>query len=177
MLDLAMKYDSKLKELFSKVVFDEKYMFYNGQSWFKEYEVKKSTWDRHEFVSLDSNNNIIGFISYGVDRNSYNTHGFGAINFSDNIITFGKDVFTCFDEIFTKFKFRKCSYFVYIGNPIEKTYDKLTLKYGGRIIGTALKADRLMDGNYYDEKSYEIFREDYLRRKDELKYDKTTSHK
>jgi hypothetical protein len=71
----------------------------------------------------------------------------------------------CLDEIFTKFKFRKLKYSVFVGNPIENTYDRLTEKYGGRIIGISKQDDRLIDGDFYDLKSYEIFKDDYMKYK------------
>jgi len=52
-----------------------------------------------------------------------------------------------------------------MGNPIEKMYDKYINKYGGRIIGINKQSTKLQDGNYYDVKYYEIFRDDYLRLK------------
>lgn len=162
MIDLAVKYEEKLQELFSNIAFDEKYMFFNDCSYRDKYKASESTWNKHEFVSLDSNNNIIGYIKYGIDRDSLIANSLQIVNFSDNKVVFGRDVMKCLEEVFTKFKFRKLKYSVIVGNPIEKTYDRLTEKYGGRIIGVSLKEDKLIDGNYYDHKSYEIFRDEYL---------------
>jgi RimJ/RimL family protein N-acetyltransferase len=67
------------------------------------------------------------------------------------------------DEMFTKYNFRKLEFSVVVGNPIEKSYDRLIYKYGGRIVGTYKKHTRLMDNKYYDEKLYEIFRDDYIK--------------
>lgn len=165
MLDLAIKHETKLKELFANIVFDKKYMFYSGSSYYDAYESVKSTWNKHEFVSLDYNGNVIGYIKYNIDRETLNCNCLQIINFSDNKMIFGLDVMTCLDEIFTKFQFRKLAYGVYVGNPIEKTYDRLTKLYGGRIVGTKLQDSKLIDGNYYDFKLYEIFKEDYLGRR------------
>jgi hypothetical protein len=161
-LDLAIKYETKLQELFNSVTFDEKYMFFNGCSYRDKYKAAESTWNKHEFVSLDKKENVIGYIKYNIDRDSSVANSLQIINFTDNKIVFGRDVMQALDEVFTKFKFRKMRYSVYVGNPIESTYDKLTLKYGGRIVGVQFKDDKLLDGNYYDFKSYEIFRDDYL---------------
>jgi hypothetical protein len=52
-----------------------------------------------------------------------------------------------------------------IGNPIEKSYDKLIHKYGGRVVGTYKQHTKLIDNKLYDEKFYEIFRDDYIKNK------------
>ena len=59
----------------------------------------------------------------------------------------------------------KLNFSVVVGNPIEKSYDKLIKRYGGRIVGTREKETTLVDGNLYDVKMYELFREDYLKSK------------
>ena len=61
---------------------------------------------------------------------------------------------------------RKLEFAVICGNPIEKNYDKMVAKYGGSITGIKHKHVKLMDGNYYDHKDYEIFREDYIAAKE-----------
>lgn len=162
MLDLAIKYENKLQELFANISLDEKYMFFHGCSYRNKYKAEESTWNKHEFVSLDNQGNVIGYIKYGIDRECSTANSLQIINFSNNKVTFGRDVMKALDEIFTKFNFRKLKYSVFIGNPIENTYDRLTEKYGGRISGIQLQDDKLIDGNYYDFKSYEIFRDDYL---------------
>lgn len=162
MLDLAIKYEKKLQELFANIAFDEKYMFFSGSTFREKYTADDSTWSKHEFVSLDKDSDVIGYIKYSIDRECSMAYALQIVNFSDNKATFGKDVMKALDEIFTKFNFRKLKYGVFVGNPIESTYDKLTEKYGGRIVGMNVQDDKLIDGNYYDYKSYEIFRDDYL---------------
>ena len=66
-------------------------------------------------------------------------------------------------DIFEKYNFRKLSFYVVVGNPIEKSYDKMCERYGGRIVGVKRKNTRLIDGKYYDEKLYEILKEDYMK--------------
>ena len=162
MIDLAIKHESKLKELFANIVFDKKYMFYTSESYYDAYESTKTTWMKHEFVSLDSNGNVIGYIKYNIDRDTLNAHSLQIINFSDNIATFGIDTMKCLEDIFVKFQFNKLSYCVVVGNSIEKTYDRLTAKYGGVIVGTKRRHCKQMDGNFYDMKMYEILRDDFI---------------
>ena len=68
-------------------------------------------------------------------------------------------------DIFEKFHFRKLIFSVVIGNPIEKTYDRMIQKYGGRIVGIQRQQVKLIDGQFYDVKMYEILSDDYFGRK------------
>lgn len=47
------------------------------------------------------------------------------------------------------------------GNQIESSYDKICKKYGGRIVGIYKNRVRLTDGQFYDEKLYELDRDAY----------------
>jgi hypothetical protein len=87
---------------------------------------------------------------------------FGAINFTDNPL-FGKDLLQVIKDIFERFNFHKLSFGMVVGNPIEKTYDRIVEKYGGRITCIEKEETKLDDNKYYDVKRYEILREDYLR--------------
>lgn len=165
MLDIALNHVEELKKKFAATWFDEKYKFYNYDTYYSDFEVSSETWDNHQFVSLDKEGNILGYIGYSINRQTYNCYALGIINFSDNKIVFGMDVGYALTDIFEKFKFNKLRFSVIIGNPIEKTYDKIIQKYGGRIVGVYEKETKLIDGEYYDEKIYEITLNNYLKEK------------
>lgn len=159
---LLQKYSLELQNNFLDTFYDDKYKFYHD-GYSSEYTPSTDNWGQHEFVSIDSYGDVIGYIAYSIDRNSYSIDRLRIINFSDNRIIFGKDVITVLNNAFTKYNFRKLTFCVFIGNPIEKSYDKLINKYGGRIVGYYKKHERLSDGELYDMKMYEIFREDYIK--------------
>lgn len=167
MLVPAINYSCQLTEKFNEIWFDDKYKYFNFASYYDSFKVDDSSWNKHQFVSIDNNGNIIGYIGYNVDRQTYSCNGLGIVNFTDNKIIFGKDLRQALVDIFEKYKFRKLNFSVLIGNPIEKTYDKLIEKYNGRIVGIYFEDIKLMDGEFYNKKSYEIFRDDYLRAKKE----------
>lgn len=161
MLDIAIKYEDQLQKLLANIAFDEKYKFAYSSSYRDAYKASTSTWSIHEFVSIH-NNDILGYMRYSIDRDSMTANGMQIMSFSKPNIIFSKDLKRFLTDIFDKFKFRKLTYSCFVSNPIESQYDKLTLKYGGRIIGIKKEEDRLMDGEYYDLKLYEILRKDYL---------------
>lgn len=164
MLDLALNHVEELQEKFRSIWFVDKYKFWNCTNYYEDFKVSESSWDYHQFVSLDHDGEIIGYIGYSIDRPSDLVDGLNIINFTDNKIVFGVDVGNAIRDIFEKFNFRKLNFCVVIGNPIEESYDKLIIKYGGRIVGTQKEQAKLFDGKFYDEKLYEITRSDYLKR-------------
>jgi RimJ/RimL family protein N-acetyltransferase len=174
MLDIAIKYEEQLQKLFADIAFDEKYKFYYGYSYRDKYKSTESTWNKHEFVSIHKDkiskkDEIIGYMSYSIERDSHHVSGLAIMNFKERNIIFAKDLKQFLIDIFEKFNFRKLNWGVYVGNPIEKSYDKMCQKYGGRIVGIKKEDVILIDGKYYDYKMYEIMREDYLRSKKPLK--------
>lgn len=162
MLDIAQKYTEELTRKFIDTTYDEKFKFYHGE-YVDKYSPSDSTWSAHEFVSI-SNGEVIGYITYTIDRNTYSAYRLKIINFSDNKFTFGIDLAKVLDDIFTKYNFEKLSFTCYVGNPAEKGYDKLINRHGGRIVGIKERESKLTDGKFYDLKLYEILRKNYKRR-------------
>lgn len=168
MLDNARKYVTEVKAKFMDVWYDDKYKYYFC-NWHNEHELANDDYTNMYFVSVDKDKNVLGYIAYSIDRGANYAHKFGAINFSDNKLTFGKDLQQVIDDIFCKFNFQRMEFDVVCGNPIEKSYDRMVAKYGGRVIGVRRRAATLMDNKLYDSKSYEILKEDYLRSKHKMK--------
>lgn len=174
MLDTALKYNEELKKLYVNTWFDERYKYYNYRSHWEMPKFDESTWDGHDFVSLDTNGQIIGAIGYSINRPTNSVCGLGILNFTPPIekrsfsksdIIFGQDVLQAIKDIFEKFNFHKLNFCVVIGNPVEKTYDRLCEKYGGRIVGIEREETKLCDNKYYDVKRYEILRTDYFKKR------------
>lgn len=111
--------------------------------------IDDSTWGRHQFVSI-KNNEIIGYISYSVNRRCNYAHSLSIMNFTDDKMTFGMDIGQALQDIFEKYNFSKLNFCVVIGNPIEKSYDKMIKKYNGRIVGIFKNDVKLIDKKYGD---------------------------
>lgn len=167
MLDFAKKYEGELDLLFVDTYYKEEYKYYNYFTYYKKCEISDSTWTWMEYVSLDNEGKTIGFISYYINRETGICDTLSIINFrkkgfnKDNVI-FIKDLMQVIDDMFFKFNFKKLKFSVAVGNPSEKGYDRFIKKHNGRVVGISYKNLKLFDGKYYDEKYYEIFREDYI---------------
>lgn len=161
MLEPAIKYKDQLEKLQYNIWFVDKYKYWNCSTYYNTLEIDTDTWNKHQFVSV-KDGNVIGYISYCIARADNFVHSVSVMNFSDDKITFGNDLKQAIKDIFERYKFRKISFFVIVGNPIEKSYDKMIKKYGGHIIGTYKKDVKLIDGEYYDKKLYELFADEYF---------------
>jgi hypothetical protein len=162
MLKLAYPYQEKLNKAWQPVVFTDKYKFYNcGNYWSYKVELDKDSWNKLQMVSVDANDNVIGYFVAQIDRECNKISNIGAINFGELNITFSKDLYRFLTELFTKYNYRKIEWFVVVGNPAEKIYDKIIAKYGGRVVGTKHASIMLSDGTLRDTKDYELFRDDF----------------
>ena len=161
MLEPAIKYKDQMYNIQYDIWFNDKYKYFNSNSYYGAMQIDENTWDRHQFVSV-LNGNIIGYIEYSISREEHYVRSLAIINFTENKAVFGKDLAQALKDIFEKYKFRKLNFSVIVGNPIENSYDKMIKRYGGRIVGTYKDNVKLIDGNYYDEKIYEILASEYF---------------
>ena len=161
MLKYAKLYENELKQLFTEIAFDFHYKYAFVNVYRDELKLPESTWEGHTFVSLHEEK-IIGYIRYTICRQAGIVSGFQILSFQKEFpYTFSKDVATAIDDIFNRYGFHKLNFGVVIGNPIEKCYDRLIKRAGGRIVGVQEKEVRLIDGKYYDYKLYEIMAANY----------------
>jgi len=162
MLRPAYIYQSKLQEEYNKTIFNDKYKYYNFVNYW-DYIIKltESSWNDIEMVSIDKDDNVLGFFRANISRESDKIQSLGIINFYDKNFVFSRDLYQFLVDLFDKYNFRKIEWTVVVGNPAEHMYDKVINKYGGRIVGIKEKGTKLIDGLYYDVKLYEIFKEDF----------------
>lgn len=160
----AQLYSEQLKQKFWEIAYDEKYMYFNS-GYVDEYTPSNSSWCTTEFVSINKEGMILGYIRYEVDRWSNRAHGLCAINFSDDKVVFGFDLGKVVQNIFSRYKYRKLSFGVYTDNPIADAYDKMVKNWNGRLVGTKYQETKLMDGVYHDYRIYEITLDNYLESK------------
>lgn len=161
MLEPAIKYKDQLEKLQYDIWFNDKYKYWVCDVYHDSMSIDNNTWSKHQFVSVVKDK-VIGYIAYNVHRGDNSVDSLSAINFTDNKIAYGIDLGQAIIDIFEKYKFRKLNFSVVIGNPIEKSYDKMIKKYGGRIIGIKKEHVKLIDGEYYDLKMYEILSTEYF---------------
>lgn len=161
----AKLYEEEIRTKLYEVWYDEKYQYYFCDSTRRDFVLDNNS-DRYitrAFAVLGNSDELIGLISYCVDIEMEVVQCFGAINFSDDKFTFGKAIYQTIYDCFVKYKINVLEWNVVCGNPIERNYDRLCKKFGGRVIGIRKRRYRALTGEVHDDKSYEILREDFLK--------------
>jgi hypothetical protein len=164
MLELALLYKDRLQHLYNKCIYKEKYKYLFCDVYADVLKIDDSTWNKHQFASVDEDGGINGYISYNIHRAEQGTSGLTIMSFNDYSIPFARDVKQAIDDIFIKFNFRRLAWTVIQGNPAEKAYDKFIDMYNGNIIGVAHEVTTLYDGKRYNSKLYEILQKDYIQK-------------
>ena len=161
----AKLYENEIRHKMWEIWYDEKYQYYFGDIWRTDFSLndRNAECPRMAFAILNEQNELIGFIGYFLNTEVQVAQQFGAVNFSDDKISFGKALHQVIKECFLKFGVEVLEWQVIIGNPIEKSYDKLCQKFGGHIVGIRHHRVKDMSGQIRDEKIYEILREDFLK--------------
>lgn len=162
MLDIALNYADELIKKDRNTWFLDKYKYYNG-NYCADLELRTNTYDVYQFVSVDENGSVIGYIGYKIDRCANSCYDLCIVNYSNNYLTFGKDVLRAITDIFDRYRFNKLEFNVVIGNPAEKSYDRLIKRCGGSVIGIFHDHTKLVDGLLYDVKYYEVLARDFQR--------------
>lgn len=160
----AKLYETEIREKIWEIWYDEKYQYYFGTDWRRDFSLAdaENSPCHHDFAIFNDDDELIGYIGYSIDLESRIAERFGAINFSDDKLIFGKVICQIIKDCFLKFGMNVVEWCVICGNPIEKSYDRLCERYGGRIVGVKRRRAKDMAGNPCDFKMYEILREDFL---------------
>ena len=160
MLKPAQLYEEKLQKANIESWYDLKNKYWHG--WCSEYKISldNNNGQCHQFVSIDKNDNVIGYISSSVDWTNMSANCFGMISFDKGNLQFVKDLHTVINDIFYKYKFNRIEWFCYADNPAMKGYRKFIKRFGGRECGYLRQTTKLMDGNMHESVTFQILKED-----------------
>ena len=65
MLEPAIKYRNQLERLQYDIWFNDKYKYWNCDTYYQSMDIDENTWNKHQFVSV-YNDEVIGYISYNI---------------------------------------------------------------------------------------------------------------
>jgi hypothetical protein len=166
MLDIADKYADQVNIMRANMLMNiEKYKYaeYDNLS---EYVPKKNTWMGLDFVSLNGEGEVKGYIFFAIGRPNYN---FGMKSVGSSGYNMMPDFRLAIDKVFREYKANKISFSVLVGNPAEVLYDRFIDSLGGRIVGYREKHECNLINELCDVKIYEIMRSNYMDKMGELK--------
>lgn len=163
MLKPAQIYSEELKEKMTQCWYDPRYMYYSGWTGDETLNLPENNYDRHDFVSVDADGNVIGYISYCVNWITMSAYRFGALNFDIGNLTFGKDLYTAICNLFEIYHMNRVEWCVIEDNPIIKTYRRFAEKHGGVQCSRHRQVAKLMDGKLHNSIEFEIMAEDFIK--------------
>lgn len=162
MLIPAQLRQDELRNLFTGRWYDKKFMYYYDGSGRELYQSDNNCYYSRQFVSVDQDNNIVGYIGYNYNNDARSAAQFGLCSFSDYNQTFFNDVIIAIYEIFYKFGLNRIEFCAFSGNPAVKGYRAFLKRYGGREVCRLRNTCRLMDGQLHDTIIFEVLVEDLL---------------
>ena len=161
MLKPAQLYKDRLLEEYIKTWYKPENIFYTGWTGDSLPNLPDDNYDSHHFVSVDANDNLIGYISYSVDWIAMSADRFGIISFDKGNILFAKDVYKAICDLFEVYHMNRISWRAYVDNPAIRGYRNFIEKHGGRECGYHRQNARLQDGKLHDSVDFEILKEEW----------------
>lgn len=172
MLRPAQLYAEELTARHTESWYKEEYMYYNyGTGNYMIEELPDNNIESHQFVSVDKEDRVIGYIGYNVDWAAKSVNEFGAINYfrgNPMDMTFVVDLKTAIFDIFLKYGMNRLEFTCVADNPAVRGYRYFIKKLGGREAGYFRQCCMLQDGKLHDSVCFEVLREEFM-----LKYSLT----
>lgn len=162
MLKQAQLYKEKLQEENIKSWYKPENIYWSGSAGDYEIELPNNNYDKHCFVSVDKEENVIGYITYAVDWSSMSAYGFGIISFRKNSVEFAKDLYKAICDCFEVYHMNRISWYCYADNPAIRGYRNFIKKHGGVECGHSRQVARLQDGKLHDSVEFEILAEEFV---------------
>lgn len=161
MLKPALLYKEKINELYVRTWYDPEYMYFTMGSGTEQYHFDDNNLDRHQFASVDDQDNVIGVITYRVDYQIMSATSVGIISFQKMNRTFMRDLRQAVEDIFFKYNMNRLSFYAVADNPAVRGYKNFVKRYGGTICGYEHECCKLMDGTLHDFIAFEIMAKDF----------------
>ena len=173
MIGIAQEYYDQIRDKVIHTWYDPKYMYYAGGPGDFVPELPVDNYSSHNFVSLNSCNEVIGCISYAIKWDTMSVEDLSILCFSDNTSEgniFLKDTLKIINDIFYKHSMNRIEFWCYDDNPAIRGYRRFIKKAGGREVGTFKEVAKLQDGRLHDKTFFEILHSDWVNKGINPKY-------
>ena len=154
MLRPAKLYVNELAKLVGETTTDPRYKWWHGSTPTSIIEVEDTFWTKIQLVKLNRENKIIGYYNAAYARPENYISNISCMNFNlKDKMAFSIGLKEFLNYLVNVVRVPKISWISYVGNPMEKAYDKLCEKHGGRIVGiedfTTLIENKMYGSKYY----------------------------
>jgi len=163
MLKPAQLYKEQLEEKEVESWYDLKNIFFHGWAGATLTDLADNNYECHAFVSVDSNEDIIGYISYAVDWSAMSADRFCMISYQKGNLEFVKDLWKVICDLFEVYHMNRIEWYCYADNPAIRGYRNFIKKHGGRECGYRRQTTKLMDGKLHDSVIFEIMADEFHR--------------
>ena len=152
----AQLYKEELQEENIKSWYKPENIFWDGGTGGSYIEIHEDNYNHHQFVSVDRDDYVIGYIEYQVDWQSMSADRFGVISFDKGNVLFAKDVYKAVCDLFNVYHMNRVGWYAFADNPAVRGYRSFIKKHGGRECGYCRQIAKLMDGKLHDGIQFEI---------------------
>lgn len=156
MLKPAQLYAEKLQKENFESWYRPENIFWNGGPRDSTIVIKDDNYDCHQFVSVDKDDNVIGYITYAVDWSAMSADRFGIISFKKNSVEFARNIYKAVCSIFNVYHMNRIQWFCFADNPAIRGYRNFIKKHGGRECAHYRQVAKLQDGKLHDSVCFEI---------------------
>ena len=160
MLVPVYSFKDELELLYNNTLYDMDYMYYHGSTQRGRLDVDEVSENVDQFVSINGDNDILGYISYRTDWQSRSVDNLGILSFDKGNMLFIKDVYRCIDDLFKVHNMNRLEFFCYTDNPAIRGYRNFIKRFGGKEIAYFRDVALLLDGKLHDAVIFEIMSAD-----------------
>lgn len=165
MLVVAQLYKEKLEDEILKTWYKRENIYWHGGPGEYTVQLDDNNRDSHCFVSVDKNDDVLGYISYSIDWMARSAYQFGIISFRKGSIEFAKDLYQAICDCFEVYGLNRICWWCYADNPAIRGYRNFISKHGGRECGYCRQDTVLKDGKLHDSIWFEIMAEEFKKRR------------
>lgn len=163
MLKTAQLYTTELTEKMYKTWYDPKYIYYHYAPGNCLIDLPQDNFHTHDFVSVDEDNNVVGYIAYNVNYTSMSAEYWSIIGFTECSIIFAQDIYLAICNAFDKFNMNRIEWSCIADNPAIRGYRNFIKKHGGTECAKFRQSIKLQDGKLHDIVYFEILKEEFRR--------------
>lgn len=161
MLKIAYFYKDRLQDwLKDNIESDIFYYYFIHCNKYDEFDISPNDKNKIQYVSVNKNDDIIGYMSAVLDRNTNSVQEVPVVRIGNQTTQFGIDLLRFFDKLY-EFGVQKCKFTSVVGSEMQLMLETMVEKIGGRKIGVLKRDCRLRDGSLADVKLFEVTREEY----------------